>query len=498
MEEGVAPAVHVGDAVACMKCTDQPTGSTTVGAIAEGLPRCCANVDILKYLQSLEAKLPNAVACKSTLPRTTCAVCCEEFSCRGALFGHIRKKGHAALTVRPLNAIAFADPAAEAATIEFLRSLLVNLEAELPPGFAEYSKTIDSSTLTAMLDSGESILTVVVARLLTCPPHGESRQVLLKLVKQVSADVSAIWQSAQDFEVFSIPGLSSTIGVDYANATSQPWDRPRSMWGLPPAITDLSPIGLARRDVEVGSENEVGTCTELLKALLPVDFDFEEECVVCAAKTFMCCGPAGLLARVDGCGCVTCPDGMQTWIEVQIDTEQKGTGEVGCAGCSSILSQQQLDSFCPVLAPVAERIGLEKALVGMTDWKWCEAGCGSGGFLSGVKMSSDGCRTMHCPTCDVGACMDCGVLTTYHTTASGSWRSCEEAIRERDGARATEAWLSEKAKRCPQDHGGCGALTQRDGGCSHITCRVCKFEWCWLCEGKYQGKYTLGTTCPCG
>ena len=44
------------------------------------------------------------------------------------------------MTVRPLNAIAFGDPAAEAATIEFLRSLLVDLEAELPPGYAEYSK----------------------------------------------------------------------------------------------------------------------------------------------------------------------------------------------------------------------------------------------------------------------------------------------------------------------------------------------------------------------
>jgi hypothetical protein len=514
MEEAVTPA-GLGGA----KYAGRPQVHADAGVVAEGVPMHGISTDVLKYLQSLKAMLPNAVECKSMLSRTTCAVCGSEFQCRGALFSHIRKHGHAALTVRPANAISFTGEGGgccplERAAVDFLRSLLASvppcrpegvqpahaalLEVELPPGFAEYSKTIDAGILTAMLDSGESMLTVMVARLLTCPPHGEAREVLLDLIKRAAAsDRAAVWKNAQDFEVFSFPGLSSTIGVDSANGSSQPWRRPRAMWGLPPAISDLGPLGLARRDVGIGDAGEVGTCTELLKVLLPAEFRFDEECVVCAAKTFMCCGPEGSLARVEGCGCVMCPSSMQTWIEVQVDTEQKGTGEVCCAGCSNILSQGQVDSFCPTLAPVAERLGLEKALISMPDWRWCDAGCGSGGFLTGIGFGS-GCKTMHCPTCDVGACVDCGVLSAHHSTASGTWRSCEEAVRERDGTRATEAWLCEKAKRCPKDHGGCGALTQRDGGCSHITCRVCRFQWCWLCNGKYKGKYTTGTQCPCG
>jgi hypothetical protein len=504
MEEAVTPV----DA----KCMNGNTGATAVGtAVAEGVPPHHINLEVLKYLQSLRTALSNAQACKSALPHTSCAVCGAKFGCRGALFSHIRESGHAALTVRPPDAIAFTDTALEAASLGFLRSLLAGVPScrpdivgpahagllELPPGFAEYSKTVATGTLTAMLDSGESMLTVIVARLLACPPHSESRLVLLDLIKKATADdTTAIWQNAQDFEVFSFPGLSTSIGADSGNGSSQPWDRPRGMWNLPPAVPDLSPLGLARRDIDVGGASEVGSCTELLKVLLPADFDFDEECVVCAAKTFMCCESEGLLARVEGCGCVMCPSSMQAWIEVQINTEQKGTGEVCCAGCSRILDQGQLDSFCPMLAPVAERVGLEKALISMPDWTWCAGGCGSGGFLTGVGFSKS-CKTAHCPTCDVGACADCGVLSTYHTTAGGAWRSCDEATRQRDGTLATEAWLCEKTKRCPREHGGCGALTERDGGCSHISCRVCRFEWCWLCEGKYKGRYTLDTTCPC-
>jgi hypothetical protein len=47
-------------------------------------------------------------------------------------------------------------------------------------------------------------------------------------------------------------------------------------------------------------------------------------------------------------------------------------------------------------------------------------------------------------------------------------------------------------KECP----GCGVLTEKDGGCSHMTC-ICGHEWCWFCEGPYKQKWTDDDRCPC-
>ena len=34
---------------------------------------------------------------------------------------------------------------------------------------------------------------------------------------------------------------------------------------------------------------------------------------------------------------------------------------------------------------------------------------------------------------------------------------------------------------CPN----CGVLIQKNGGCKHMVCGKCKYEFCWLCLGSY-------------
>lgn len=36
-----------------------------------------------------------------------------------------------------------------------------------------------------------------------------------------------------------------------------------------------------------------------------------------------------------------------------------------------------------------------------------------------------------------------------------------------------------KLKKCP----GCRNWTEKKGGCNHMTCVHCKYEWCWICNG---------------
>ena len=46
-------------------------------------------------------------------------------------------------------------------------------------------------------------------------------------------------------------------------------------------------------------------------------------------------------------------------------------------------------------------------------------------------------------------------------------------------------------KRCPQ----CHFYTEKNKGCNHMTCPECQYQWCWLCEGKYNPEHFAKGKC---
>ena len=64
-------------------------------------------------------------------------------------------------------------------------------------------------------------------------------------------------------------------------------------------------------------------------------------------------------------------------------------------------------------------------------------------------------------------------------------KSCDYKI-EKQFAKWTKG---KRVKRCPR----CKMYTEKNEGCNHMTCVSCKYQWCWLCEGKYAyGHYDSG------
>jgi len=83
---------------------------------------------------------------------------------------------------------------------------------------------------------------------------------------------------------------------------------------------------------------------------------------------------------------------------------------------------------------------------------------------------------MRCSGCGAGFCY-------YHSNA-----------HEEDGVTCAEyeaRLISESrtlakeigAKECP----GCRRLTEKNGGCNHMTCQQCRCHWCWICGDRIDG-----------
>lgn len=90
--------------------------------------------------------------------------------------------------------------------------------------------------------------------------------------------------------------------------------------------------------------------------------------------------------------------------------------------------------------------------------------------------------THKCPDCKAEYCGKClhphNVLT-----------SCIQAEQDRNLAndrnaqeRANQQWLQQNTRQCPR----CHATIEKNGGCNHMTCQKCRYEFCWMCLNDYN------------
>jgi len=96
--------------------------------------------------------------------------------------------------------------------------------------------------------------------------------------------------------------------------------------------------------------------------------------------------------------------------------------------------------------------------------RWCtKPGC-SGSMraddLEAVRVS--------CPICATQVCFQC----------RDEWHSgtCEDNMKTK-----LEGWVSQHGgvRFCPV----CKTKVEKNEGCNHMTCIICKYEFCWLCLG---------------
>jgi len=80
--------------------------------------------------------------------------------------------------------------------------------------------------------------------------------------------------------------------------------------------------------------------------------------------------------------------------------------------------------------------------------------------------------TTQCPKCEKSYCSAC--LTPHEQSIS-----CDHAKNQLD---STTRWLHKNTKRCPS----CKAHIQRSVGCDHMTCKNCRYEFCYNCNAPFR------------
>lgn len=89
-------------------------------------------------------------------------------------------------------------------------------------------------------------------------------------------------------------------------------------------------------------------------------------------------------------------------------------------------------------------------------------------------------RDIECDSCGSTLCLRCGL--DAHRPAS-----CEQMAEWNDkctNESETANWMIVNTKRCPRK--GCGVRIEKNQGCMHMKCRVCRHEFCWVCLGDWE------------
>ena len=94
--------------------------------------------------------------------------------------------------------------------------------------------------------------------------------------------------------------------------------------------------------------------------------------------------------------------------------------------------------------------------------------CGAG------FVPEDDQQEVKCVECKFVFCRKC---KGAHHSGSCNWTTHTQNPRLARWREASMRNIAGKTKPCPS----CHALNEMDGGCNHVTCVMCKFEFCWLC-----------------
>lgn len=88
-----------------------------------------------------------------------------------------------------------------------------------------------------------------------------------------------------------------------------------------------------------------------------------------------------------------------------------------------------------------------------------------------------GITTVRC-SCNYCFCFKCGEEAHDPCSCAQLSEWIEKCMNESE----TANWILANTRKCPQ----CTTRIEKNQGCNHMTCKICKYEFCWICMGNWQ------------
>jgi ariadne-1 len=201
-----------------------------------------------------------------------------------------------------------------------------------------------------------------------------------------------------------------------------------------------------------GSGSKIGMCS-----ICGDEKDFASEC------TALSC---------EHCFCNECWDGYLT---MKIQEGQVNKITCPAVSCKVLIGEEQVKKL--VVGDVYDKYVrfITKSFVeDNSQVSWCPApGCGNAitaDMISG-KVVKCTCGYRFCFTChrEAHAPVTCQQVAEWE-------RKCKDDSE-------TSHWIGANTKECPK----CSVSVEKNGGCNHMVCRQCTYEWCWLCNKPWKG-----------
>lgn len=176
---------------------------------------------------------------------------------------------------------------------------------------------------------------------------------------------------------------------------------------------------------------------------------------------------------------------------INTSMQEKTIAHINCPNrqCAQAISPQDirvLTQNCPDAYKTFCDIALHECLNKDLNIKQCPIPNCTFRFENDQKLK----RAFICPECKQRYCSDCLVRHAPEMTCEEAHAHAQLIGDKTNVDKANKEWLQKNTRACPR----CKASVEKNGGCHHMTCKLCKHQFCWKCLNPHD--HTMNH--PCG